>query len=192
MESPQKPGNIRPNPSGDWPLIDPSAYVDPSAQIVGKVIIGARVFVAPGAVIRADEPGQDGQVQPVEIAEECNIQDGVIVHSAAGAAVRVGARSSLAHGCLLHGPVEIGADCFVGIRAVVIGAILEESVWVGVGATILDITIPSHSFVPGRSLINTADKVGNLRASNDEDDDFQRRQVAMNQNLRQGYLKKQG
>lgn len=145
-----------------------------------KVVIGPGAFVAPGAVIRADEPGPDGQVAPVVIGEACNIQDGAIVHAPAGAGVTLGARISLAHGSLVHGPVNIGPDCFVGIRAVVIGADLEESVWVGVGATILEVTIPSHSFVPGRSLINTADKVANLRAANDEDDEFQRRQVAMN------------
>jgi carbonic anhydrase len=189
MAATTAPSNIRPNPSGDWPQIDASAYVDPSAQIVGKVLIGPRVFVAPGVVVRADEPGPDGQVAPIEIGEDSNIQDGAIVHAPAGAAVRVGPRTSLAHGCLVHGPSEIGSDCFVGIRSVVIGANLEESVWVGVGATILEIGIPSHSFVPGRSLINTADKVGSLRASNDEDDEFQRRQVAMNQSLAQGYLK---
>ncbi|MBI4797318.1 MAG: hexapeptide transferase [Desulfarculus sp.] len=163
--------------------------MDASAQIIGKVVIGPRVFVAPGAIIRADEPDQDGRVHPVEISEECNIHDGVIIHAPAGAKVQIGPRTSLAHGALVHGPAQIDADCFVGIRAMVIAATLEESVWVGVGATILDITIPSHSFVPGRSLINTTDKVANLRAATDEDDEFQRRQVAINQTLRQGYLK---
>lgn len=189
MVPPQSAGNIRPNPSGDWPQIDDSAYVDPSAQIVGRVVIGPRVLVAPGAVIRADEPDAQGRVWPVEIGEDCNVQDGVIVHAPAGGAVKVGPRTSLAHGCLVHGPVEIGSDCFVGIRSVVIGANLEESCWVGVGATLLGVTIPSHSFVPGRSLVNTADKVSNLRTANDEDDEFQRRQVAMNQALCQGYRK---
>ncbi len=189
METPQNQGNIRPNPFGDRPRIDPSAYVDASAQIIGKVVIGPRVFVAPGAIIRADEPDQDGHVHPVEIGEECNIHDGVIIHAPAGAKVWIGPRTSLTHGALVHGPARIGADCFLGIRAMVIGASLEESVWVGVGATVLDITIPSHSFVPGRSMINTSDKVANLRAATDEDDAFQRKQVAMNQSLREGYLK---
>ena len=45
---------IRKNPSGDLPLIAESAYVDKTAIICGKVVIGENVFVGPYAVIRAD------------------------------------------------------------------------------------------------------------------------------------------
>lgn len=45
------------NPQGDYPQVDKSAYIDPTAVIVGKVNIGKNVFVGPTAVIRADEPG---------------------------------------------------------------------------------------------------------------------------------------
>ena len=52
---PSQPG-IRPNFVGDWPKIDPAAFVDPSAQIMGNVQIGPDVYVGPLTVIRADEP----------------------------------------------------------------------------------------------------------------------------------------
>ena len=71
----------RPNPHGDWPQIDPSAYVDSSAQIIGNVKIGPRVYVGPNAVIRADEAEGSLEVMPIEIGPECNVQDGVIVHA---------------------------------------------------------------------------------------------------------------
>ncbi len=48
-------GMIRCNPNGDYPKIDKTTYIDPTATIIGKVKIGKNVFVAPGAVIRADD-----------------------------------------------------------------------------------------------------------------------------------------
>src|SRR5512133_1283821 len=53
---------IRPNPVGDRPQVDPTAFVDPSAQVMGKVIIGPRVYVGPLSVIRADEVDEKGVV----------------------------------------------------------------------------------------------------------------------------------
>ncbi|MFP3519897.1 carbonate dehydratase, partial [Pseudomonas sp. SIMBA_077] len=56
---------IRKNPSGDLPVIAESAYVDKTAIICGKVVIGDNVFVGPYAVIRADEVDADGQMQAI-------------------------------------------------------------------------------------------------------------------------------
>jgi len=75
---------VRPNTKGDWPSVDPSAYLDPTAQLIGNVRGGEKVFVGPNAVIRADEPGTDGKVLPIMIEAESNIQDGVLIHSIGG------------------------------------------------------------------------------------------------------------
>ena len=83
---------------------DPSAYVDPTAQLIGNVRVGENVFVGPNAVIRADEPGTNGKVQPIMIEAESNIQDGVLIHSMGGASVRIGPKASIAHGVVIHGP----------------------------------------------------------------------------------------
>jgi len=73
---------IRKNPSGHLPQIHQSAYIDQTAIICGKVIIHANVFVGPYAVIRADE---NGDMEPIVIGANSNIQDGVVIHSKAGA-----------------------------------------------------------------------------------------------------------
>ena len=52
--------NIRPNLAGDTPEIHPSALIDPSAQIIGNVIVKKNAFIGPLAIIRADERGPDG------------------------------------------------------------------------------------------------------------------------------------
>ena len=72
---------IRKNPSGDLPVIAESAYVDKTAIICGKVVIGDNVFVGPYAVIRADEVDADGQMQAITIGANSNIQDGVVILS---------------------------------------------------------------------------------------------------------------
>ena len=53
--------SLRPNPNGEMPVVDPTAYIDQSAQIIGKVRIGEQVFVGPNVVIRADETDENGR-----------------------------------------------------------------------------------------------------------------------------------
>ena len=46
--------SIRPNPNGDWPQVDPTAYIEPTVQVIGNVHIGARVYIGqnPERVLR--------------------------------------------------------------------------------------------------------------------------------------------
>ncbi len=106
--------SLRLNPEGDWPQVDPSAYIDPTAQLMGNVHIGPRVYVGPNAVIRADETDSKGMVLPIVIAPKCNIQDGVVIHAIGGTNVTIGLKTSLAHGCIIHGPCNLGQRCFMG------------------------------------------------------------------------------
>lgn len=99
---------IRKNPSGDLPRIAESAYVDKTAIICGKVVIGENVFVGPYAVIRADEVDDSGEMKPITIGANSNIQDGVVIHSKSGAAVTIGEFSSIAHRSIVHGPCTVG------------------------------------------------------------------------------------
>jgi carbonic anhydrase/acetyltransferase-like protein (isoleucine patch superfamily) len=176
---------IRPNPSGDLPEIDSTAFVDPSAQIIGNVRIGPDVYIGPNAVLRSDEADAEGKVHPLVLEAECSIQDGVIVHSMRGASVRIGPRVTIAHGCIIHGPCEIGADTFIGFRAVIFGSTLEEEVWVGVGAIILEATLLSHTMVPAGSLIHS--HVNEPRLVRPEEKQLQEEVLARNRELKEGY-----
>ena len=53
------------NSAGDSPRIAPTAFVHPTATVLGNVSVEARAFIGPYAVLRADEPGPDGSVQPI-------------------------------------------------------------------------------------------------------------------------------
>lgn len=110
---------IRRNPSGHLPTIASSAYVDRTAIVCGKVVVGECVFIGPYAVIRADETDAEGDMEPIVIGAHSNIQDGVVIHSKAGAAVRIGEFTSIAHRAIVHGPCEIGDRVFLGFNSVV-------------------------------------------------------------------------
>jgi len=182
------PGNgIRPNPADDVPQMDPTAFVDPSAQIIGKVHIGPRVYVACNVVIRADEPDKEGKIEPVVIEAESNIQDGVIIHSRAGTSVRIGPRASIAHGAIIHGPCTIGEGCFVALRAVLYSATLEDRVWVGIGSIIMRATVPSHTMIPAGSVIRTASDVRTFRLIDKREEKYQADVFAAANGLRDGY-----
>ncbi len=155
--------NIRPNLAGNYPEIHPSALIDPSAQIIGKVIIEKNVFVGPLAVIRADERGPDGEVSPIILKEEVNVQDGVIIHTASGTTVTIGAKTTVAHGATVHGPCSIGIACFLAMRSILYHVDLEDSVWVGMGAQVMRTALSSHTYVPAGSVIRSRPDAWNLR-----------------------------
>ena len=117
---------IRKNPSGHLPVIAESAYVDKTAIICGKVIIHDNVFVGPYAVIRADEVDASGDMQPIVIGANSNIQDGVVIHSKSGAAVTIGEHTSIAHRSIIHGPCSVGNRVFIGFNSVVFNSTIGD------------------------------------------------------------------
>lgn len=183
------PRSARPNPAGDKPKVDPTAYIDPTAQVIGKVRIGARTFVGPTAVIRADEAGKHGQIQPVFIGRDCNVQDGAIVHALKGTRVVIGSRTALAHGAIVHGPAELGAGCFVGFRAVVFNATLGDGVYVGSGAIIQNVRIEANTLVPAGCAVLSQDQADGLGRTGAAERTFIRAVVNSNVRLALGYLR---
>lgn len=151
--------SLRPNPFGNWPKVHPTAYIDPTAQIIGAAHIGSRVYVGPGAVVRADEADAQGKVAPIQVGPECNIQDGVIIHAIGGTRVTIGCRTSLGHGCILHGPCTLGEGCFIGFGARVFDAMLGDGVYVGTGAVVQGVELAEKSLVPPAVAILSQDHV---------------------------------
>lgn len=97
---------------GVVPVIDPSAYVHPGAVLIGDVIIGARCYVAAGAVLRGD-------FGRIELHDEANLQDNCVVHSLPDFDCVMETRSHIGHGAIIHG-CRIGRDALVGMNAVVL------------------------------------------------------------------------
>ena len=179
--------NLRQNPSGDTPQVHSTAYVDPTAQLIGKVKVNEHVFIGPNVVIRADEPGPDGKVEPIIIGSHTNIQDGVVVHSRAGTSVVIGTKSTLAHGVVVHGPSKIGPGCFLGVRCIIYTSTLDEGVWVGIGAVIRQASIPFHTMIPTGSVVGSKEDVNQFRITNSNEQQYQQRVWEISHGLKDAY-----
>ena len=178
--------SIRPNPFGDWPVIHPSAYVDSTAQVIGHVKIGRHVFIGPNAVIRADEPDDGGQVCPIIVEDDCNVQDGVILHALAGTEVTIGQRTSLAHGAIVHGPCRIGERGFIGFGAVVFNSQFDRGVFVASRAVVENVNVPADTFIPALTFISQ-DRMNRLRKTEPQERSFMADVVKANRGLAEGY-----
>ncbi|WP_194790805.1 DapH/DapD/GlmU-related protein [Pseudomonas sp. UFMG81] len=139
---------IRRNPSGHLPVIAESAYIDHTAIICGKVIIQDNVFVGPYAVIRADEVDASGDMQAIVIGANSNIQDGVVIHSKSGAAVRIGQYSSIAHRSIVHGPCVVGDRVFIGFNSVLFNCTVGDGCVVRHNSVVDGRDLPPGFYVP--------------------------------------------
>jgi carbonic anhydrase/acetyltransferase-like protein (isoleucine patch superfamily) len=128
---------------GDAPLVPASAYVAPSATIIGRVTLGERASVWFGAVIRADN-------EPVHIGSESNVQEGAVLHVDPGFPMRIADRVTIGHQAMLHG-CTIGEGSLVGIQSVVLnGAVIGKACLVGAGALVTEgKTFPDRSLILG-------------------------------------------
>ena len=185
--TPEPQARIRPNSIGDWPEVHPDAYVDPSAQVIGRVRIGPGVFVGPGAILRADEAGADGMVEAITIAAESNIQDGVIIHALAGTGVAIGKRASVSHGVIVHGPCSLGDGCFVGFGAAVFRAEVGSGAFIGARAVVESVDVPAGAFVPSLTCLSQ-DQVAQLGKVDASQREFMEKVVQANLKLAEGYL----
>jgi carbonic anhydrase/acetyltransferase-like protein (isoleucine patch superfamily) len=168
--------------------IHPSAYIDSSAQIIGNVKIEKNAFVAPLAVIRADMCGPDAFVKPVIIGEEVNIQDGVIIHTHGGESVTVGARTTLGHGVVIHGPCSIGEECFLSMRSTLFSATLENSIWIGMGAIVMRATLDALTYVPEGSVIRSRPDAWGLRLISSKEKQYMEEIWKITNSERRDYL----
>ncbi len=114
---------------GRYPRIDPLAFVDRSARVIGRVEIQAGVSVWPGAVLRADE-------EDITIGRGSAVLDLALVEAPAGHPVLVEAGALVSHQVCLHGAV-VKSGALVGIGAVVLdGAVVGPGALVGAGALV--------------------------------------------------------
>jgi len=177
-----RPKMIRWNPEGDYPQIDNSAYIDLTAVIIGKVSIGNNVFVGPTAVIRADEPGSS-----IIIKDNCNVQDRVIIHALEGSSVLIEESSSLAHGCIIHGPCKIGKNCFVGFGSVVFKAEIGDGVCIKHLAVVERVDIIPERIIESHCLVNCEEDARDLRYADKKTKAFMEKVIKANLSLVKGY-----
>lgn len=128
---------------GITPVVHPSAYVHPSAVLIGDVIVGARAYIGPCACLRGD-------FGRIVIGEGANIQDTCVLHGFPGREMRVAADGHIGHGAVLHSCV-IERDALVGINAVVNdNAVVGEASFVAAMSFVkADFVVPARSLAVG-------------------------------------------
>lgn len=140
---------------GFRPVVHPTAFVHPQAAVTGNVIIGADVYIGPGAAIRGDWGG-------IVIEDGCNVQENCTVHMFPGVTVRLQVGAHIGHGAIIHG-AQVGRNVLVGMNSVIMdeAVIGDESI---IGALAF---VKAGEQIPPRSLV-----VGNpariLRTVSDE------------------------
>lgn len=125
------------------PRIHPTAFVAPTASIVGDVTVHEGASVWYGAVVRGD-------TSYVVVGRGANVQDGAVVHGRAGQPALIGEEVSIAHNCVVHA-AEIGARALIANGALVLdGAKIGEGALVAAGAVVLaDTVIPAGMLAAG-------------------------------------------
>ncbi len=121
--------------------IHPTAYIAPTAAVMGDVTLGEESSVWYGAVVRGD-------MAAVVIGARTNLQDGAVVHVDDGAPCRVGRQVGVGHRAILHG-CTIEDECLIGM-----GAIVLNDAYIGMGSVVAaGAVVPEGMRIPPRSLV---------------------------------------
>jgi len=135
--------------NGHSPVLpeDGSAWVAPSADLIGDVRLGAEASIWFGVVIRADNT-------PITIGVRSNVQEQVVMHSDEGVPCTVGEGVTIGHHAMLHG-CTIGDNSLVGMGATILNrAVIPENCVVGAGALVTEGKI----FEPGSLIVGVPAK----------------------------------
>ena len=156
------------------PAIGSSTYIHPLAAVIGNVILGNNVMVAPTACLRGDEG------QPLYVGDDTNVQDGVVIHALETEldgkpveknlmevngkkyAVYVGNRVSLAHQVQIHGPAVVMDDTFVGMKVLVFKSFVGKNCVIEPGVILMGVKVADGRYVPVGSVIKTQIEADNL------------------------------
>ncbi|WP_067688079.1 gamma carbonic anhydrase family protein [Nocardia jejuensis] len=120
---------------GKRPTVDPTAFIAPTATLIGDVRVEAGASIWYGAVLRAD-------LAPIIIRENANVQDNAVIHVPEDVPVEIGRGSTIAHAVVFH------------------GATLGEESIVGNGSTVLDMAkIGSGTMIAAHSLVTPGTEI---------------------------------
>jgi len=125
------------------PVVDGSAYVHPTAVLIGDVIVGPRCYVGPHAVLRGD-------FGRIILEEGSNLQDTCVAHAFPHCDTIIEVDGHIGHGAVLHG-CRIGRNAMVGMNAVIMdnAVIGEECIVAALAFVKANMQIPPRRLVAG-------------------------------------------
>jgi phenylacetic acid degradation protein len=125
------------------PVVDPTAYVHPTAVLIGDVVVGPGAYIGPCASLRGD-------FGRIVLKSGCNVQDTCVIHGFPASDTLLEDNAHIGHGAVLHGCL-VRADALVGMNAVVMdeaevgpGAFVAASAFVRAG-----LKVPARSLAAG-------------------------------------------
>jgi carbonic anhydrase/acetyltransferase-like protein (isoleucine patch superfamily) len=130
-------------------------YVAREATVIGRVTLGEGASVWPGAVIRGDN-------EPIRIGARTSIQEGCVLHVDPGFPMDVGEECTIGHMVMLHG-CTVGRYCLIGIGSIILnGARIGEGSLIGAGTLIPENKVIAPNSVvlgvPGKVIREATDK----------------------------------
>jgi carbonic anhydrase/acetyltransferase-like protein (isoleucine patch superfamily) len=125
------------------PLIHPTAFIAPTALVMGDVGVGAESSIWYTAVLRGD-------MAPIRIGSKTNLQDGTIVHVDDDMPCTVGDRVGVGHRVVLHG-CTVEDDCLIGMGSVLLnGVVVGRGSLIAAGSLLTEgVRVPPGSLVMG-------------------------------------------
>jgi phenylacetic acid degradation protein len=128
---------------GVVPVIDSSAFVHPSAVLIGNVVVGPRCYVGPLASLRGD-------FGRIILEAGSNLQDSCVMHSFPGQDAIIEADGHVGHGAILHG-CRVGRNALIGMNSVIMDkAEIGENSFVSACAFVKSgMKVPANSLVAG-------------------------------------------
>ena len=126
---------------GIVPVVDPTAYVHPSAVLIGDVIVGPGCYVGPCASLRGD-------FGRLILEAGANLQDTCVMHGFPGTDTVVEENGHIGHGAVLHG-CRVGRNALIGMNAVIMdNAVIGEASIVAASAF-----VKAGQEIPARTLV---------------------------------------
>src|ERR1700743_2368831 len=115
---------------GRPPRVDPTAFVAPTATLIGDVVVEAGASIWFNAVLRAD-------YGRIVVREGGNVPDGSVLHGPPGIPVDIGPGATIAHLCVIHG-VHVGQEALIANHATVLdGAVIGARSLIAAGSLVL-------------------------------------------------------
>jgi phenylacetic acid degradation protein len=129
--------------NGVTPVVDTTAFVHPSAVLIGDVLVAARCYIGPSACLRGD-------FGRIDVRAGANLQDCCVMHGFPGTDTVVEEEGHVGHGAILHGCV-VQKNALIGMNAVVNdNAVIGESAIVAAMAFVkAGMIVPPHTLVAG-------------------------------------------
>ena len=140
---------------GHVPRVAASAFIAPTAVLLGDVEVADGVSVWFGAVLRGD-------FGPIRVGAESNIQDNAVIHTETAKGTTLEERVTVGHGAILH-DCWIGRSCVIGMGAVLLdGARIGPESIIGAGSVVREgFEVPARTLAVGTPAANKKQLVGN-------------------------------